>query len=174
MRKSNEELKRIERIYRIVSFHANRLAGSLVDADDLTQMTIEKALKSKALPEKPSFKWLKAATHNAMCDILRKAYREREHRDCSLSIDSVQLGCYADRQVAVPFTVSETSDPYLCSAIKTAVDQLCDAQKDAFLLYADGFSYEEIAQLTGAKLNTVRTRLHFARKALRKRLAAHC
>ena len=174
MRNSDGKIERIKRIYRIVSRHAARLAGPCVEADDLTQMTIEKALKSKALPEKPSCNWLKAATKNAMCDILRKVYREREHRDFSYPIDSVRLEYYPDKNVTIPSVVFEPSDPYLYCAVRHALDQLSGEQRRAFILYADGFSYEEIAQLTDSKLNTVRTRLHFARRSLQRNLASHC
>lgn len=164
---------RIERIHSIVSYHASRHAGPCVDADDLTQMTIEKALKSKATPARPSSNWLSVVTRNAKNDILRKAYRERELCDSSVSLDSVRLGDHTEKNAAIPFVVFEPSDPYLQAAIELAMQKLCSSKKEAFLLYADGFSYEEIADLTKANLNTVRTRLHFAKRVLRRELASH-
>lgn len=169
---SNSDGK-IERIHRIVSSHAKRLGSPLVDADDLTQITIEKALRSKALPVSPSVKWLYAATRNAKNDILRKAYRERELRDSSVLLDNVRLGYHPEKNTSIPSVVFEPSDPYLHAAIELAVQKLCSSKKEAFLLHVDGFSFEEIAELTKANLNTVRTRLHFAKRFLRKELASH-
>jgi RNA polymerase sigma-70 factor (ECF subfamily) len=166
--------KKIDRLFRIVSNHASRLSGPNVDADDLTQITIEKALKSKALPIRPSINWLYAATRNAKNDILRKVYREREMRDSSVLLDAVRLGYHPEKNTSIPSVVFEPSDPYLLAAIELAMQKLCSSKKEAFLLYADGFSYEEIADLTKANLNTVRTRLHFAKRFLRNELASHC
>lgn len=165
---------KIDRIHRIVSSQAKRLEGPLVDADDLTQITIEKALRSKALPVSPSINWLYAATRNAKNDILRKAYRERESRDSSVLLDSVRLGYQPEKNPSLPSVVFEPSDPYLHAAINAAMQKLCSSKKEAFLLYVDGFSCAEISELTKANLNTVRTRLHFARRFLRKELASHC
>ena len=49
------------------------------------------------------------------------------------------------------------------------LDQLPLPQRSVLLLYfVEDFSLEEIAGITGAAVGTVKSRLHYAKKALRK------
>jgi RNA polymerase sigma-70 factor, ECF subfamily len=51
------------------------------------------------------------------------------------------------------------------------LDQLPLPQRSALLLhFVEDFSLEEIARITGAQLGTVKSRLHYAKRALRKLL----
>jgi len=53
-----------------------------------------------------------------------------------------------------------------------AVASLSDAQREAIVLrYAEGLSYEEIAQATSCPIGTVKSRLHQALASLQKMLA---
>ncbi len=52
-----------------------------------------------------------------------------------------------------------------------SLEQLPVAQRSAILLhYVEDFSLEEIARITGTNTGTVKSRLHYAKKALRKLL----
>lgn len=60
------------------------------------------------------------------------------------------------------------------TAFRDALRRLSPDHREAFMLhYLEEFSVEEIAQATGAQPGTVKSRLHYARKELRKQLAAH-
>ena len=49
------------------------------------------------------------------------------------------------------------------------LDQLPVPHRSVLLLhFVEDFSLEEIARITGAQLGTVKSRMHYARKALRK------
>ena len=51
------------------------------------------------------------------------------------------------------------------------LEELPVAQRSAILLhYVEGFSLEEIARITGTNAGTVKSRLHYAKRALRKLL----
>jgi len=51
------------------------------------------------------------------------------------------------------------------------VNQLPAPQRSVLLLhFIEDFSLEEIANITGAQLGTVKSRMHYAKKALRKLL----
>lgn len=39
--------------------------------------------------------------------------------------------------------------------------------REALVLHAEGYAYEEIAAMTGANINTAKTRVHYARKYIR-------
>ena len=59
-------------------------------------------------------------------------------------------------------------------AFMKALDQLAVPQRAVLLLHCvEEFPLEEIARITGTQLGTVKSRLHYARKALRKLLEEH-
>lgn len=159
---------KMESIFETVKVHAKRIAGRFVEIDDLVQITMEKILKANFVPQEPSDKWIFVCTWNARNDILRKIYKEREIRDFFTSIDSIRLSYEEECDSVVPAIVYEPTDPYLATTINRAIEQLSNVQRSVFLLYVGGCSYAEISKLTGAKINTVRTRLHFAKAFLRR------
>jgi RNA polymerase sigma-70 factor (ECF subfamily) len=54
------------------------------------------------------------------------------------------------------------------------LDQLPVAHRSVMLLhFVEDFSLDEIARITGAQLGTVKSRMHYARKALRKLMEDH-
>lgn len=139
--------------------------------DDLIQTTMEKILKASFVPEEPTDKWIFACTLNARNDILRKVYKERKVRDFFTPIDSISVSYEQDCVTFVPSIVYEPSDPYLARTINNAIGQLSNVHRQVFLLYVTGCSYLQISKLTNANLNTVRTRLFFARTSLRRSLS---
>jgi RNA polymerase sigma-70 factor (ECF subfamily) len=54
--------------------------------------------------------------------------------------------------------------------IKQAVHQLPDIFRNPFLLYFDGYKYNEIAAMLKEPLGTIKSRIHFARKLLKEQL----
>jgi len=60
------------------------------------------------------------------------------------------------------------------AAFMKALDQLAVPHRAVLLLhFVEDFSLAEIASITGAQLGTVKSRLHYARQALRKLLEEH-
>jgi RNA polymerase sigma-70 factor (ECF subfamily) len=58
-------------------------------------------------------------------------------------------------------------------AFMNAISQLPTPQREVLLLhFVEEFSLEEIASITGAQAGTVKSRLHYAKKSLRKLLEA--
>lgn len=54
---------------------------------------------------------------------------------------------------------------------ETAINELPPEQRDVFLMSeVDGFSFNEISELTGLKVNTLLSRKHYAVKQLKKKL----
>lgn len=61
------------------------------------------------------------------------------------------------------------------SQLLTAIDQLPLPQRSVILLhFLEDFPLAEIATITGASLGTVKSRLHYAKRALRHRLNPQC
>ena len=55
-----------------------------------------------------------------------------------------------------------------------ALDRLAVPHREVLLLhFVEDFSLAEIADITGAQLGTVKSRLHYARQALKKLLQEH-
>jgi RNA polymerase sigma-70 factor (ECF subfamily) len=60
-------------------------------------------------------------------------------------------------------------------AIHLALDGLPAEQREVLVLrFLEGMSYEDIARVAGCELGTVRSRLHYAKRALRRALEARC
>lgn len=51
--------------------------------------------------------------------------------------------------------------------IKKAIHQLPETFRNPFVLYFDGFKYNEIAHMLQEPLGTIKSRIHFARKLLK-------
>lgn len=162
----------IHSIFGSVKAHAKRISGRFVEMDDLVQVTMEKILKAKIVPKQPTDKYLFSCTWNARNDILRKIYWERENRDFVAPVDTVRLSYEEDSCSVIPSVVYEPSDPYLAQRINQAIARLSDVQRKVFLLYVTGHSYLQIAEATNTNVNTVRTRLYFARSSLRRNLSS--
>lgn len=66
------------------------------------------------------------------------------------------------------------SDQELSVVVAQIVSQLPDLQREALLLFEyEGFELAEIAQIVGADVGTVKSRLHRARERLKRALAPH-
>jgi RNA polymerase sigma-70 factor (ECF subfamily) len=63
----------------------------------------------------------------------------------------------------------ETFSPEDAAALQDALDRLPTEQRDVLgLRYLDGLSYEQIATIVGRPVGTVRSRIHYAKRALRR------
>ncbi len=149
------------RVYRL----AYRLTGNRQDAEDLTQDVFVRVFRSLDRYEAGNFEgWIHRITTNLFLDRVRRKSRIRmdafaegaEERLLSSEVQpeaSVhEAGFDADIEAAL---VSLPED------FRVAV-VLCDVE---------GLSYEEIADVLGVKLGTVRSRIHRGRTQLRAALA---
>jgi len=60
----------------------------------------------------------------------------------------------------------------LLQEIEAALDDLPEDQRDIFIAHEmDGYSFKELAAITGASVNTLLSRKHYAVLSLRRRLA---
>jgi RNA polymerase sigma-70 factor (ECF subfamily) len=55
--------------------------------------------------------------------------------------------------------------------INTAIDRLPEIFKMPFLLYMDGYKYQEISDYLHEPLGTIKSRIHFARKLLKEQIS---
>ena len=138
---------------------ANSLCGDPTRADDLVQDTLVKAWSNLDGFEKGSNlkAWLFTILRNTYFSDLRKRRREVEDAD----------GALAERMSVLP----EQHVHMDLVDFKKAFGVLSDDQKEVLLLVgAEGFSYEEAAEITNAAVGTVKSRVNRARVALNKAL----
>ncbi len=57
--------------------------------------------------------------------------------------------------------------------IKKAIQELPEIFKTPFLLYFDGYKYNEIASMLNEPLGTIKSRIHFARKLLKEQISRY-
>jgi RNA polymerase sigma-70 factor (ECF subfamily) len=94
------------------------------------------------------------------------AIRDRK-RLPDISIENVAL----EAQPALHFSDEEDSE--LREMMQKALAQLPEHQREAFVLREyNGYSYQEIAEITGSTMVNVKTRAWRARERLRKVIAA--
>lgn len=100
-------------------------------------------------------------------------YTVCRHRAIDLKRSSCRLeplaggcGCEAPGREADPAELSETRDAG--EQVRRAIATLPDKQQEAVNLWAEGFAYREISEITGATENYVRVLIHRAMQALRQ------
>lgn len=57
--------------------------------------------------------------------------------------------------------------------IKEAIHNLPDIFKNPFMMYYDGYKYNEIAEALNEPLGTIKSRIHFARKLLKEEISRY-
>lgn len=142
-------------------------------ADELLQ-DVWFAVARQAQRYQPSARfttWLFTMAHNRMVDHFRT---RKQHQ----SLDGADTGDAEPACAADALTADSGLDPLQqlqgrqqASALLLAIEQLPDLQRDAFLLQAEAdMSVQEIAQSTGVTFETAKSRLRYARQALRRML----
>src|SRR4051812_10124347 len=149
------------RVYRL----AYRLTGNRHDAEDLTQEVFVRVFRSLASYTPGTFEgWLHRITTNLFLD---QARRKSKIRFDALAEDAETR--IPSRGVTPDVAVLEG---LFDDDVETALAALPpDFRAAVVLCDIEGLSYEEIADVLGLKLGTVRSRIHRGRSMLRKALA---
>ncbi|WP_179519680.1 RNA polymerase sigma factor SigE [Nocardioides perillae] len=150
-----------DRVYRL----AYRLTGNRHDAEDLTQEVFVRVFRSLSTYSPGTFEgWLHRITTNLFLDQARRRQRIRfdalsDERAARLASSAPHPGeAYAAR----------TFDDDVEAALATLTP---DFRAAVVLCDVEGLTYEEIAEILGVKLGTVRSRIHRGRAQLRRALA---
>jgi RNA polymerase sigma-70 factor, ECF subfamily len=153
---------------------ALRLTDNKVQAEDLVQETYLRAWRSLSQLHGPSGvrPWMFRILRTVFIDRLR-----RESKRPKLVID-VEKMLTAPEQLSPP-EVSDVKDrqsldEVFDQEIMSAITELPDEERLALLFQAvGGLSYREISEALECPLGTVMSRLHRAKRWLRRRLAAY-
>jgi RNA polymerase sigma-70 factor (ECF subfamily) len=156
-----------DRHARLVYSFAARVAGSEMLAREIVQLVFTRLWSTKADYDSSKgayTSWLITITRNISIDVIR---RERKHQPM-VSIDEIndQLG---SPNTDNPENVLIRNDQQ--SAIAAASSRLSQPQRRVIeLLYWKGYTLNEIAEMGGEPVGTVKNRLHQALKSLRRHL----
>lgn len=144
-----------------------RMVGDREMAEDLAQETFVKAFRhlDRYDRERKFSSWLFKIAHNTTLDHLRR----RELETVALETPDDDAGdlaaVLADPSERSPEAVAQRGD--LARALAGAVARLRPEYREVVLLrFAQGQAYQDIAEITGLPLGTVKTQLHRARKEL--------
>ena len=131
-----------------------RRTGDRDRAEDLVQDVFVRALEAPPLNAKP---WLFAVALNlARDDGRRAATRARK----------LELLRGEAAGAAAPAADQEAEGRETVAAVRAALEQLSETDREALLLKAEGFSYEEIASTLGLAKGAIGTTLARARRRL--------
>jgi RNA polymerase sigma factor (sigma-70 family) len=143
---------------------AHTLSRSAADADDLTQATIERALRSKDQwqPGTRLDSWAYRIMRNLWIDTVRA--RSRKERVEAPAEEAERLG--EDPTASMDATVD-------LSRMMAAMERLPGEQREVVaLILIEGFGYRETAEMLGLPIGTVSSRLVRGRMALLEMVGA--
>jgi len=134
-------------------------------AKDLTQETLFRALanKEKYNPGTNIKAWLYTIMRNIFINDYRKKSRQ------NTVFDNTPNDFLLDHNQSAVSNMAESN--ISLKEAKKAVESLPDIFKQPFVLYVEGYKYNEISSYLNEPLGTVKSRIHFARKLLKTELS---
>jgi RNA polymerase sigma-70 factor, ECF subfamily len=169
-RKGSQEAFRqlYERYNRKIHSLVGLMANSPEDINDIVQQVFIRAFRSlKNFKGESSFyTWLYRVAVNTTTDFRRRQFRKESHETRDLSGDREQTSL----QVAAPGEEGPEAQLYrkeLAEIVNKALESLSPEHREVIVLREiNGMNYAEIAEVTGAGIGTVMSRLFYARKKL--------
>jgi RNA polymerase sigma factor (sigma-70 family) len=135
-------------------------------ADDLFQETMYRALSYRDKYRVGTN--IKAWLFTIMRNIFINNYRRKAKRSTIFDKNGTDYILDTGK-----YTVINDADTNMnLKAIQTAIHNLPDIFKNPFVLYYNGYHYNEIAIQLEEPLGTIKSRIHFARKLLKETLLA--
>jgi len=164
----------VDESYALVYSTALRLTGDPELAADATQDAYVRAYNSLAgfRGQSAFTTWLYRIAVNVCLDHLRR--RTRQPRSLPTAGTNPEDTAPLPLAAAAPTPQQETERHERQRLVQEALLRLSDDHRTVLVLFdLSGLTYEEIAQVTGVPLGTVKSRLNRARLALRDELGPH-
>lgn len=133
-------------------------------ANDLYQETLYKALANQGKYKAGTN--IKAWLFTIMRNIFINDYR-RKAKQKTIFDNTPNDFLINQKQVSIANTAEGS---LRLKEINTAIQQLPEIFKTPFLLYFEGYRYNEIADMLHEPLGTIKSRIHFARKLLKEQI----
>src|SRR5919198_4657384 len=151
---------------------AFRLTRNAADAEDLVQETFLRAYRGFHQFQEGTN--LKAWLYRILMNTFINSYRKKQREPRTISDDEVEDWYLYSRMAdegLEPSAETSVIESLPDEDVQEALQSLPEQFRAAVLLAdVEGFSYKEIAEITGVPIGTVMSRLHRGRKALEKRL----
>lgn len=149
--------------------HAARIVGTGADAEDVVQDALISAWRSMRSFEGANFRaWLFRIVTNRALDRVRSRKR---HPELPLDPPDDDEVSWAEPVASGPDLADVAASREMVAMVEQALTQVPDEQRASLVLRdVEGFSYEEIAVITGVEVGTVKSRIHRARVAVRNHL----
>jgi RNA polymerase sigma-70 factor (ECF subfamily) len=153
---------------------ALRMTRNSSDAEDLVQETYLKAYRFFNRFERGTN--IRAWLFKIMTNLFINSYRDKAKRPEETSFDDMEeFSLYSKlaggAQKGGTNPEKELFDKLYGDEVQKALDRLPEEFKMVVLLnFVEGFSYQEIAEILGIELGTVKSRLHRGRRLLQKAL----
>lgn len=131
------------------------------DQEDLVQETVLKVLKG-------DYKDIGSNLFNYACMIMRNSYINHFRRQ------KIVRNAFANHEPDQN-SASESFDIFEQMRLKDinkAIEELSEKYNSPLTLYVQGYKYKEISKILGIDIGTVKSRIFFARKQLKTKLAA--
>ncbi len=141
-------------------------------AEELAQDTFVKAFRALHTydVERKFSAWVLTIAHHVAIDEVRKGAAPMQSLD-EITEGRTEPREFADLRAASPAAVAERAE--LAVALQTAVGRLRPEYREVVTLrYERELDYEEIAEITGLPMGTIKSSLHRARKELAGHLEA--
>lgn len=140
--------------------YAYKLSKSEEDAQDLVQQCRAQVRNKKDTINR---NYPKAFLITVIRNLFINQYRRKQNRPIT-HIDEYQKWNNIVRQT----THNKAESDLSINVIQTAMKSLSETIRIPLDLYSQGYSYQEIAEMTHTPIGTIKSRIHIARKELRQ------
>lgn len=144
---------------------AMKLTKNKVNAQDLMQETVCRAFKNKdRFKEGTNFKaWITTIMRNNFIN----DYRKKKTRN-KVEAPIEDFGYFVENKSVE----GNTNSLIMTKELKKMINSLSEGFKKPFKMFYEGYHYNEIAEKMNIPIGTVKSRIYFARKKLRKMVNA--
>jgi RNA polymerase sigma factor (sigma-70 family) len=153
--------------YNRVYFRARQIMKKEEDAQDLTQIVFVEAYKSIGSLTAPEalYNWLDGITYRQGMKIFRKQREVLLTEDAQIMFDELESN---DLSSIPELTADQKATSEI---IKQIIEELPELQRTAVIMYYyDGMKVEKIADYMECSVNTVKSRLNYARKFIKDKV----
>ncbi len=144
-----------------------RMVGDPAIAEDLAQETFVKAFRhlDRYDPKRKLASWLFKIAHNTTLDHLRRKHPESVPLEAGGEEDEETWEVLAAPETTAPDRRAESAE--VMAGLEEALRALAPRYREILLLrFREGLAYQEIAEVIGVPMGTMKIQLHRARKSL--------
>jgi len=150
--------------------YAQRLLGNLDESRDVVQFVFLRLCDQS--PDKIGDRlaqWLYTVCRNRALDVLRVSGREKSNGHVGWAVPTKEKeGGQSPPYGRESDPADSAEEAELHALLRLLVAALPSSQREAIDLWSDGFSYQQIAEITSQKEGTIRVLVHRGLKALRE------